>query len=157
MKKLLLIGLLFFCINSFCQVEGNSIIKEKSENIKKDIEIKIIIDSTVYAIKQGNSYYTKDQKSAIEAKLILMSFEKMNTNMQMNVSENIDKGSTVINGVNVLFIKKFSKNKENIILIYSKKNDDNSSISFVSFYPTERENYYKPIIEKAFLSAIINK
>jgi len=149
MKKIVVIGFLIFWINSFSQ--------NSSENLKKDVEIQIEIDSAVYEIKQGNSYYTKDEKSAIQAKLIPMSLEKMKQNMLKKTSDNVDEGSIIINDVNILFVKKISEDKENIILIYCKENDENSSISFVSFYPSESENYYKPIIEKAFLSAKIKQ
>lgn len=148
MKKLTIIGLLFICINSFSQ--------NSAENIKNDVEIQIEIDSSIYEIKQGNSYYTKDEKSAIQANLIPMSFEKMQDNMLKNSSDDIDKGKIIINGINILFVKKISKDNENIIMIYCKENDQNSSISFISFYPSESENYYKTIIEKAFLSAKVN-
>jgi hypothetical protein len=148
MKKLTIIGLLFICINSFSQ--------NSAENIKNDVEIQIEIDSSIYEIKQGNSYYTKDEKSAIQANLIPMSFEKMQDNMLKNSSDDIDKGKIIINGINILFVKKISKDNENIIMIYCKENDQNSSISFISFYPSESENYYKAIIEKAFLSAKVN-
>lgn len=148
MKKLTIIGLLFICINSFSQ--------NSSENIKNDAEIQIEIDSSIYEIKQGNSYYTKDEKSAIQANLIPISFEKMQDNMLKNSSDDIDKGKIIINGINILFVKKISKDNENIIMIYCKENDQNSTISFISFYPSESENYYKPIIEKAFFSAKVN-
>jgi hypothetical protein len=107
-------------------------------------------------LNRGNSYYTKDEKSAIQANLIPMSFEKMQDNMLKNSSDDIDKGKIIINGINILFVKKISKDNENIIMIYCKENDQNSSISFISFYPSESENYYKAIIEKAFLSAKVN-
>jgi hypothetical protein len=77
--------------------------------------------------------------------------------MLKKTSDNVDEGSIIINGVNILFVKKISEDKANMILIYCKENDENSSISFVSFYPSESENYYKPIIEKAFLSAKIKQ
>jgi hypothetical protein len=149
MKKLVLIGFLIFWINGFSQ--------NSSENLKKDLEIQIVIDSTVYEIKQGNSYYTKGEKSAIQAKLISMSLNKMQENMLKNAPDVVDKGNIIINGINILFVKKISEDKANMILIYCKENDENSSISFVSFYPSESENYYKPIIEKAFLSAKIKQ
>ncbi|MCZ8197391.1 MAG: hypothetical protein O9267_07275 [Flavobacterium sp.] len=149
MKKLVLIGFLIFWINGFSQ--------NSSENLKKDVEIQTEIDSNVYEIKQGNSYYTKDEKSAIQAKLISMSLNKMQENMLKNAPDVVDKGNIIINGINILFVKKISEDKANMILIYCKENDENSSISFVSFYPSESENYYKPIIEKAFLSAKIKQ
>ncbi len=149
MKKLVVIGFLIFWINGFSQ--------NSSENLKKDLEIQIEIDSNVYEIKQGNSYYTKDEKSAIQAKLISMSLNKMQENMLKNAPDVVDKGNIIINGINILFVKKISEDKANMILIYCKENDENSSISFVSFYPSESENYYKPIIEKAFLSAKIKQ
>ena len=149
MKKLLVLGFLFFWISSFSQ--------NSSESLKKDVEIQIEIDNAVYEIKHGNSYYTKDEKSAIQAKLIPMSIEKMQENMLKNASDVTNKWNIIINDINILFVKKISEDKENMILIYCKENDENSSISFVSFYPLESENYYKPIIEKAFLSAKIKQ
>lgn len=145
MKKLTILGLLFTWINSFSQ--------NSTENIKNDVEIQIEIDSTIYEIKQGNSYYTKDEKSAIQANLIPMSFEKMQDNMLKNESDDLDKGKIILNGISILFVKKISEDNENIIMIFCKENDQNTSISFLSFYPSDSENYYKPIIEKAFLSA----
>jgi hypothetical protein len=147
MKKLTILGLLFTWINSFSQ--------NSTENIKNDVEIQI--DSTIYEIKQGNSYYTKDEKSAIQANLIPMSFEKMQDNMLKNESDDLDKGKIILNGISILFVKKISEDNENIIMIFCKENDQNTSISFLSFYPSDSENYYKPIIEKAFLSAKVKK
>jgi hypothetical protein len=149
MKKLTILGLLFTWINSFSQ--------NSTENLKNDVEIQIEIDSTIYEIKQGNSYYTKDEKSAIQANLIPMSFEKMQDNMLKNESDDLDKGKIILNGISILYVKKISEDNENIIMIFCKENDQNSSISFLSFYPSDSENYYKPIIEKAFLSAKVKK
>jgi hypothetical protein len=157
MRILLSIGFLFLAINSFSQTETISSKSEEKVNLKSKPQITTDVDISVYVIQQGNSYYTKDEKSAIQAEVILMPFETMKNNMQKSSSDIVDKGEVNIKGVNVLFVKKISKDRANIILIYCKENDKNSSLSFISFYPKEKENYYKPIIEKAFLSAKIKE
>ena len=149
MKKLLFLILLFFSIICFGQ-NDKPLVKN---------EIEIDIDRSVYINKKDNFYFSENEKSAIQYMLIPMSFETMKTNMQKENPkkgvEIIDKGELLINGINILFVKSIFVERNVIMLIYCKENDKNSSLSFISFYPIEEENYYQPLIEKAFLSAKI--
>lgn len=157
MKKISFLILLFSSFICFGQNGNVSVKNEEKTNITSDGEIEIDIDRLVYINKKDNSYFSEDEKSAVKAMLIPMSFETMKTNMQKGNDkkgvQTIDKGVLLINGINVLFVKSISADKDVIILIYCKENDKNSSISFISFYPKDKEKYYKPFIEKAFLSA----
>jgi hypothetical protein len=143
--KNILIGFLFISIICFSQNEPNN----------SDNKIEINVDKTIFIHQQGDSYFSENEESSFQAKLIPMSYEMLKANMS-NASEGIlDKGELIIEGIKILYVKKLIDDMNNIILIYLKENDEKSSLSFISFYPKEKENYYKPIIEMAFVSTKI--
>lgn len=145
MKNILLILFLQTSCICLCQNESSN-----SEN-----KIEINVDKTIFVHQQGDSYFSENEESSFQAKLIPMSYEMLKANMNSANEGILDKGELIIKGINILYVKRLSDDMNNIILIYLKENDEKSSLSFISFYPKEKENYYKPIIEMAFVSTKI--
>jgi hypothetical protein len=145
MKNILLI--LFLLTSSICLCQNEF---SNSEN-----KIEINVDKTIFVHQQGDSYFSENEESSFQAKLIPMSYEMLKANMNSASEGILDKGELIIEGIKILYVKRLSDDMNNIILIYLKENDEKSSLSFISFYPKEKENYYKPIIEMAFVSTKI--
>lgn len=145
MKNILLI--LFLLTSSICLCQN------EFSNLENKIEINV--DKTIFVHQQGDSYFSENEESSFQAKLIPMSYEMLKANMNSASEGILDKGELIIEGIKILYVKRLSDDMNNIILIYLKENDEKSSLSFISFYPKEKENYYKPIIEMAFVSTKI--
>lgn len=145
MKNILLIKFLLISTICFCQ----------NESSYPEIKIDINVDKTIFIHQQGDSYFSENEESSFQAKLIPMSYELLKANMNKSNDGILDKGELIIEGIKILYVKKVSEDLNNIIIIYLKESDERSSLSFISFYPKEKENYYRPIIEKAFVSTKI--
>ena len=95
--------------------------------------------------------------------LVPASFEKMkesmNNKQENDGIENLDKGSLLLDGKEVLFMKKLAKkdNQEFLIFVYCKPNDAETSITVTSFFEKSKENIYKLEGEKAIQSAKLVK
>lgn len=167
MKKIVVFCLLLLSFSGFSQEVQ---ISPEDEKMFKDAlgsmfnsDFDFDIDTSIYTVNSGSTYFTEDERAAIVPMLVPVSFEKMKEDMNKeNNVENfktIDKGEVEMNGKQVLFIKQLVENEgeEFIMFIYCKENDKNSSLTMTALFEKEKESFYKPHVEKAIATLKIKK
>lgn len=145
MNKLIFLFATLFSLNCFCQEDKLNFV---------EAEFNVEVDDSVYEIKQGNSYYTKTQSSAMQFNLMPKAYEEIKAKMMKSQKEGFKK-EVEINGIKLLLMKTNQTNENGnfIIAIYCKKINDDSTLVINSFYKVDEELIMKPIIEKAAISA----
>src|SRR6476660_911400 len=108
MKKLVLAVCLAFALTGFAQDQKMS--KEDEAKLEQslkmmlDSKIDMTIDSSVFTVNDGNTYFTEAQDAGIIAMAAPKSFAKMKEDMDKKSEPGAEKGEMTIDGQKILFM-----------------------------------------------------